>query len=78
MIFRSTPIFAPDGFASTRQRLDLGAGYRSAFATAVTGEHSPASRQAKTEGDNANTYYNHNHEGYDDGLVHSHGWAVSK
>jgi hypothetical protein len=78
MITRSTPIFAPDGFASARQQRDAGTSYRSAVAAAFAGERSSELHQGKAECDHGRTYYDHNHDGYDDGLVHSHGWAVSK
>jgi hypothetical protein len=78
MTFRPTPTFAPDGFATTQQR-EAGTGHRAA--ASVSGERSSAPRAAKTDharrNDHTHTHYN-NHDGYDEGLVHSHTWAASE
>lgn len=78
-IIRTTPNFAPDGFDSRHQRAGVGLKY--AVAASVTGRfqtEAPANDSAANDsGVQASDQFHHhnNHDGYDEGLVHSHRWA---
>jgi hypothetical protein len=74
MNIRRTPNFAPDG--STGQGRDFFA----AVAAAASGNGPNGTDPGMDGGHRRSTdieQYHHNHEGYDDGLVHSHGWAAT-
>jgi S-adenosylmethionine hydrolase len=74
MIIRRTPNFAPDG--STGHGRDFFA----AVAAAASGNGASVTESAmdgRRRRASDREQYHHNHEGYDDGLVHSHGWAAS-
>lgn len=69
---RSTQNFAPDGFAASLQQR-LGAGLNYAVAAVAT-RFSPGAADQQGEPCRDTPHY-HNQDGYDEGLVHSHGWA---
>ncbi len=69
---RITPNYAPDGFSGVTQQFPArhgnATGEKTSPAGAVTSRGAPM-REAHTP--------NHQ-DGYDEGLVHSHGWACSR
>jgi hypothetical protein len=72
---RLTTNFAPDG--STGHGKDFFA----AVAAAASGNGANVMESAmdgRRRRAADHEQYHHNHEGYDDGLVHSHGWAASE
>jgi hypothetical protein len=73
MNIRRTPNFAPDGSTGN------GRDFFAAVAAAASGNGTSVTESAMDGGRRATDIeqYHHNHEGYDDGLVHSHGWAAS-
>ncbi len=73
---RSTPNFAPDGFAaSLKQR--LGAGLNYAVAATIAGRIAPGATSQQSEA-RREASHSHNQDGYDEGLVHSHFWACNQ
>jgi hypothetical protein len=74
MNIRRTPNFAPDG--STGNGRDLFAAV--AAAASGNGVNLESGMDGRRRRSTDHEQYHHNHEGYDDGLVHSHGWAVTE
>ena len=75
MNIRRTPNFAPDGSAGH------GRDFFAAVAAAASGTGATVTESAmdgRRHHASDREQYHHNHDGYDDGLVHSHGWAVSE
>ncbi|HJS87486.1 MAG TPA: isocitrate lyase [Acetobacteraceae bacterium] len=74
----------PDGYTATRHQREVGVGYFDAVAMAISGGKSSTTAlsgsteaaQFHDEEDEDEPAANHA-ESYDDGLVHSHGWAAS-
>ncbi len=73
----------PDGYTATRHQREVGVGYFDAVAMAISGgQSSTTALSGSTEaaqfhdGDEDEPETDRHHE-YDDGLVHSHGWAAS-
>ncbi|MEO8715243.1 MAG: isocitrate lyase, partial [Acetobacteraceae bacterium] len=72
-----------DGYTATRHQREVGVGYFDAVAMAISGGRS--STTALSGSTEAAQFHDHDHdepaepvvEEYDDGLVHSHGWAAS-
>jgi hypothetical protein len=82
-IIRTTPNFAPDGFGS---RQPSAGGLKYAVAASIAGRFqtaAPANDSAANDSSVNDSgvqasdqfHHHHNHDGYDEGLVHSHRWA---
>ena len=71
---RITPYYAPDGFAASRQSR-AGAGLKYAVAATVAGGLASPPAAEEREDIAPDEVHHHNQDGYDEGLVHSHGWA---
>jgi hypothetical protein len=75
MNIRHTPNFAPDG--STGKGRDFFAAVAAAASgTGATVSESGMDGRRRRASDHE--HHHHNQDGYDDGLVHSHGWAASE
>jgi len=69
-----------DGYTATRHQREVGTSYFDAVATAVGGGQSSTTAMAgstETEQFHDHDHHHHDKHGHDDGLVHSHAWAVS-
>jgi isocitrate lyase len=69
-----------DGYTATRHQREVGTSYFDAVATAVGGGQSSTTAMAgstETEQFSDHDHHHHDKHGHDDGLVHSHAWAVS-
>jgi isocitrate lyase len=69
-----------DGYTATRHQREVGTSYFDAVATAVGGGQSSTTAMAgstETEQFGDHDHHHHDKHGHDDGLVHSHAWAVS-
>jgi isocitrate lyase len=69
-----------DGYTATRHQREVGTSYFDAVATAVGGGQSSTTAMAgstETEQFHDHDHHHHDKHGHDDGLVHSHSWAVS-
>ncbi len=77
MNFRLNANFTPDGFSSApaAPRGKDRAFFANVTAAASTHAQAPATHQSRRSTDVATIH--HNQDGYDEGLVHSHGWAAS-
>jgi hypothetical protein len=71
-IIQITKFFAPDGFSGRQQR--DGAGLKYAVAASVSTGYKAEQAGSEAEASRQDHHY-HNEDGYDEGLVHSHGWA---
>ncbi len=73
----------PDGYTATRHQREVGVGYFDAVAMAISGGKSSttalsgSTEAAQFHDEEEDEPVAHRAEEYDDGLVHSHGWAAS-